>query len=203
VGGTGFYVDTLLGRLTLPDVPPNPVLRTKLEKKSVTELFSMLKKLDPARAKTIEPGHKRRLIRAIEIATGRSKSTFVGALQRDGAKPEPEILWLGINPAPEKLKESIHTRLLARMKTGMVKEAKRLHKAGLSYKRMKELGLEYRSLAELLLKEKDEHEMLEELERAINNYAKRQYRWFKRNKDIHWVTSKTEALRLAKGFISS
>jgi tRNA dimethylallyltransferase len=54
VGGTGFYVDALLGRIVLPGVAPNIVLRKQLDKKSVTELFAMLKKLDPRRAATIE-----------------------------------------------------------------------------------------------------------------------------------------------------
>ena len=43
-GGTGFYIDALLGKISLPSVPPNPKLRAKLEKKSASELFAMLKK---------------------------------------------------------------------------------------------------------------------------------------------------------------
>ena len=222
VGGTGFYTDTLLGRMTLPDVPPNPTLRTKLEKKTVEALFKELQKKDPERAKTIEPKHKRRIIRALEIAAGRSNKKPEGDLRSATARaranfqqkimrtPEGllfaqpyEILWLGISPKEEVLHKKIHTRLLARMKAGMVAEAKRLHAEGLSYKRMKELGLEYRSLAELLLGEVTKEEMLPQLEAAIRNYAKRQIRWFKRNQDITWVNSKAEALRLAKGFISS
>lgn len=227
VGGTGFYVDALLGRLTLPDVPPNPALRTKLEKKSVEQLFEMLKKKDPERAKTIEPKHKRRLIRAIEIAYGLRRNTHLrvrefsaknslspradalrSPSESTSATPErllfaqPEVLWLGINPGEKILHKKIHARLLARMKAGMLNEAKRLHKQGLSYKRMKELGLEYRSLAELLLGEVTQEEMLKRLESAINDYARRQMRWFKRNADIHWISNKSEALSLAKAFIS-
>jgi tRNA dimethylallyltransferase len=196
VGGTGFYVDALLGRIALPNVPPNPKLRARLEKKGVGELFDLLKKADPARAKTIEPHHKRRLIRALEIAAALGKSPAPAPVQKY------DVLWLGINPAPEKLKKNIHTRLVARMKQGMVNEATKLHAAGLSYKRMEELGLEYRYLTRLLQKKLTKQEFLEQLEREINKYAKRQYRWFKRNKDIHWVTNKAEALRLAKAFIS-
>jgi tRNA dimethylallyltransferase len=112
-----------------------------------------------------------------------------------------DVLWLGISPAPEKLQKNIHVRLLARIKDGMVTEAQRLHKAGLSYKRMEELGLEYRYLALLLQKKISKEEFIEQLERAINKYAKRQKTYFKRNKDIVWVSSKTEALRLAKQFL--
>ena len=52
----------------LPEVPPNHQLRKILEKKSAEELFKMLKKLSPSRAKSIDRYNKVRLIRAIEIA---------------------------------------------------------------------------------------------------------------------------------------
>ncbi len=195
VGGTGLYLDMLLGRMAYAAVPPNPALRAGLEKKSAAQLFAQLKKLDPRRAVTIEPHHQRRLIRAIEIAKAIGKSPT--------ALPEPkyEVLWLGLSPTAKKLTENISTRLRARIKAGMVAEAKRLHTAGLSYKRMEELGLEYRSLARLLQNKITQKEFEIELERAIGQYAKRQARWFKRNKDIKWVGGKAEALRLSKKFL--
>lgn len=197
VGGTGFYVDVLMGRMTLPDVPPNQSLREKLEKKDVSKLFALLQKKDPRRAATIEPEHKRRIIRALEIAEA------IGTNPEPNTEEKYEVLWLGLNPTETILHKKIHVRLLARMKAGMCAEAKQLHTRGLSYVRMKELGLEYRSLAELLLGEKTKDEMLSSLETAVKDYAKRQIRWFKRNPEIHWVTSKNEALRLVKAFISS
>jgi tRNA dimethylallyltransferase len=220
VGGTGFYIDALLGRMTLANVPPNPKLRAKLKKKSATQLFAMLKKLDSERAKNIDSKNPVRLIRAIEIATELSKKNSEGGssarLARGSSKfsaenlstPDrllftKEILWLGINPGKEKLQKNIHDRLLARMKLGMVAEARRLHTQGLSYARMEALGLEYRSLARLLQNNITKEDFLVELERAINQYAKRQMTWFKRNKEIHWVKTKPEALRLAKEFLKS
>ena len=196
VGGTGLYVDMLLGRMSYPNVPPNPTLRVRLEKKSVAQLFTQLKKLDPRRASNIEPNHKRRLIRAIEIAKAIGNSPV--------GEPEQkyEVLWIGLSPAEAVLKKNIRVRLKSRIKAGMVAEAKRLHASGLSYKRMEELGLEYRYLAKLLKKEMTPAQFEVELERAIWQYAKRQSRWFKRNKDIRWVQNKTHALRLAKAFLS-
>lgn len=76
-----------------------------------------------------------------------------------------------------------------------------MHAAGLSYKRMEELGLEYRYLSYLLQGKLTKQEFEVQLERAIWHYAKRQMRWFKRNKDIHWVKNKTESVRLAQKFI--
>ena len=193
VGGTGLYVDMLLGRMAYPNVPPNNKLRRQLEQRTTKQLFAQLQKLDPRRAATIEPGHKRRLIRAIEIAKAIGQSPI----------PHPDqkydVLWLGLNP--KNLQKNIRMRLFARIRAGMIREAKKLHAAGLPYKRMEELGLEYRYLALLLQKKLSKQEFEEQLERAIRQYAKRQMRWFKRNKDIVWVQSKSQALTLAKEFL--
>lgn len=195
VGGTGLYVDILLGRMGYAEVPPNPALRKRLASKSPAQLFTMLQKLDPSRAKTIERGNPRRLVRAIEVAKAVGKNPKATPTQTY------DVLWLGLNPAD--LDTKIHARLKARIKAGMVAEAKRLHKSGLSYKRMDELGLEYRYLARLLQKKISPAEFEIELERAIRHYAKRQGRWFKRNKDIKWVKSKFQALKLSKQFLKS
>lgn len=192
VGGTGFYIDALLGRITLPNVPPNHKLRARLDKKSVDELYAQLKKMDKARAKTIEPLHKRRIIRALEIAEALGKSPV------SKQEEKYDVLWLGIALPEEKLRQNIRIRLFARIRDGMVAEARQLHNKGLSYKRMEALGLEYRHLAELLRKNITPQEFNEQLEQAIVHYSKRQMRWFKRNKDIKWIKKKSEALTLAR-----
>lgn len=195
VGGTGLYVDMLLGRMSYPQVPPKPTLRKKLEKKSAVQLYALLQKIDPARAKTIEKQNPRRLVRAIEIAKALGKNP--------PANPEPkyEVLWLGLSPTPEKLKKNIRIRLFSRIGAGMIAEAKKLHAGGLSYKRMEQLGLEYRYLARLLQNKLTKQEFKLQLEREINQYAKRQMRWFVRNKDINWVGNKSEALLHVKNFL--
>jgi tRNA dimethylallyltransferase len=199
VGGTGLYADVLLGRMVLPEVPPNPELRAKLEKKSAAQLFKLLQKKDPERAANIEPTHHRRLVRALEIATvlGRSP-TKTSAME---GQEQYQVLWLGLNPGMEILQKRISKRLNDRLQSGMLAEAKKLHKGRLSYKRMEELGLEYRSMALYLQNKITKEEMIAELDHAITNYAKRQLKWFKRNPNIVWITSNTAALKAAKQFL--
>ncbi|OGG60794.1 tRNA (adenosine(37)-N6)-dimethylallyltransferase MiaA [Candidatus Kaiserbacteria bacterium RIFCSPHIGHO2_01_FULL_56_24] len=180
-GGTGFYIDALLGRVVLPDVPANPKLRAQLQKKSAAELFAMLKKIDPRRAKDIDSKNPVRLVRAIEIVKALGKVPAV--------KPKPlpyAIEWIGIKPDDKTLRARIHKRLLQRMKQGMVQEARRLHKAGLSYKRMHVLGLEYRYLALYLQKKITKPQLLDKIEQGNWHYAKRQMTYWRRNKDIKW-----------------
>ena len=178
-GGTGFYIDVLLGRVTLSEVPANKQLRRELKGKSTGELYARLKKLDARRAREIDKHNPVRLIRAIEIAEA------LGKVPKKKAQPLPfNVIWKNMKTSEISYPKVIHSRLLARMKRGMVAEAKRLHEEGLSYKRMEELGLEYGHLSRLLQHKVTKAQMLEELERDILRYAKRQRTYWRKNKEI-------------------
>lgn len=200
-GGTGFYIDAPIKNIHFPDAPPDNQLRKKLQEKSVTELFRMLKKLDPRRATQIDSKNKRRLIRAIEIATALGKVPY---LEVKPPSKGQETLLIGITLSPEELRRRIATRLLARIRRGMLTEVKRLHKEGLSWKRMEELGLEYRYLSRYLRGKLSRAEMMAKLETEIWHYAKRQLTWFRRDKSIHWFQpqEKEKIMRSVKKFLA-
>jgi tRNA dimethylallyltransferase len=181
-GGTGFYIDALLGNIVLPNVPPNAKLRKRLETLSAPELFALLKKKDPRRAEVIDEHNPVRLIRALEIAEA------VGASPIPRAESHYDVLWIGIDMPKEVLNEKIEKRLKARMKQGMLSEAKKLHAAGLSWKRMEELGLEYRYMARLLQKNITRKEFDTDLATEIRRYAKRQRMYWRRNTEIKWFS---------------
>lgn len=193
-GGTGQYVDAVLTSASFPEVPPNVSLRHALE-----ELFEKLKKLDSDRAETIDAKNPRRLIRAIEIATALGKVPA-----RTPATPRYNTLYIGLALPKEELDQRIHTRLLTRMRRGMIAEARRLHEQGLSWKHMDSLGLEYRFLAQFLQEKISKEEMLTLLNIAIRQYAKRQMVWFKRNKQIKWFrpNEQEKILLVAKKFLN-
>lgn len=198
-GGTGFYIQSIVDNVVLPEVPPNTKLRKKLEGKPATELFKILQKLDSRRAETIEKENPVRLIRAIEIATALGS---VPEMKKE--KSQYQILQIGLTLPDEDLKKKIHDRVIARMKKGMVKEAQKLHKGGLSWKRMYTLGLEYRYLSELLQEKFSREEFVQVLEKEIWQYAKRQITWFKRDKKIKWFspTKTKEIEREVKNFLT-
>ncbi len=181
VGGTGFYIDAVIHDTKLPEVPPNATLRKKLAKLSTERLFAMLKKIDPLRAQTIDTKNPVRLIRAIEIAKA------LGHVPRVITTNKYPVIKIGIMLPDEVLKERIHTRLLDRLTQGMLREATRLHRDGLSWRRMEELGLEYRYMARHLQGKITHNQMLQQLENEIWKYAKRQKTWFKRDKEIIWI----------------
>ncbi|MFA6386367.1 MAG: tRNA (adenosine(37)-N6)-dimethylallyltransferase MiaA [Candidatus Paceibacterota bacterium] len=212
-GGTGFYIDAVVKGTVFPDVPPNKELREKLSKKTAPQLFEILKKLDKDRAKNIDANNPVRLIRAIEIAKALG---FVPALKtKSGTNSAPaefvpdskfEVLKIGLTLPSEILKERIYTRLLSRIKKGMIKEIENLHKDGLSWKRMHSFGLEYRHVSMYLQGKFTKSEMIEKLNTEIWHFAKRQSTWFKRDLDTLWInplknSEKIKAMKEIKRFL--
>ena len=184
-GGAGFYIQAIVDNIIYPQVPPNQKLREKFKEKSGEELLKILKKLDLKRFKTIDQKNKRRIVRAIEIvkSLGKTPDLVINQLNY-------EFLQIGLKRDNQKLKEKIKERLLKRLGVGMIAEAKKLHHPPigkkLSWKRMEELGLEYKYLAIYLQNKLNKKEMIEQLNKAIWHYAKRQKTWFKKDKRINW-----------------
>ncbi len=179
-GGTGFYIDAISKGIIFPKVPPNTKFRKTLEKKSEVELFKILKKLDSRRAKNIDTKNKVRLIRAIEIAKVLGKVPKTTRI-----KPFYKFVKIGLYLPPEKLKKKVEKRVKGMFKSGLLKEIKKLKKAGISNKRLRELGFEYYEPTE----EKVISETLK--------YAKRQMTYFKRDKEIKWFDA-SKKINLSK-----
>src|SRR3989344_5799841 len=162
-GGTGQYIDALVYNISFPEVPPDKKLRARLEKLSSEKLFAMLKKLEPIRAENIDAKDPRRLIRAIEIATALGHVPHL----ETGRPSDYDMLFIGLDMDDEMLRARIKARLLARLRQGMVAEAKRLYAQGVSWKRMEEFGLEYRYLSQYLCGKISRAELVEQLNFAI------------------------------------
>lgn len=192
-GGTGFYIDAITKNIILPEVKPDLKLRKELQNKTAEDLFKMLQKLDKKRASNIDNKNKVRLIRAIEIIKTLGKVPKIKT-----EKTKYDFIKIGLFAPSEILQERINIRLQKRIKKGMIKEVRDLHeKEKISFKRLEELGLEYRYVAMYLQNKINKKEMIENLEKEILQYAKRQMTWFKRDKDIVWIdVSKDQDLKI-------
>ena len=186
-GGTGFYIDAITKGLVFPQVPPNLKLRKKLDTRSAKELFVILKKLDPRRAKNIDPHNKVRLVRAIEIATALGKVP-----QIKKTETSQEFVKIGLFLPGEKLEKKIEKRVKKMFADGLLQEIKKLKKAGVSEKRLREFGFEYSDPTQ------------EKVSTETIRYAKRQMTWFKRDPEIKWLDASEpgilkSALKLIQG----
>ena len=198
-GGTGFYIRSIIDDLKIPKVRPNIKLRKELEKKSTNELCDILKKLDKRIFKNIDKKNRVRLIRAIEIANE------LGSVPKLELKPakEYEVLEIGLLVDQDKLKDKIVVRLQKRLKQGMIQEVRNLRNSGLSWKKLFEFGLEYRFISLYLQQKISKDQMIDQLSKAIYQYAKRQMTWFKKDKRIVWIKpeERGEAEKIVKSFL--
>jgi tRNA dimethylallyltransferase len=108
---------------------------------------------------------------------------------------------IGIKKSKEELEKKIKERFLKWLKQGLIREVKTLRKIGLSWRKIEEFGIHYRVIAQYLQKKINYKKMVEDSLKEIQNYAKRQMTWFKRDSRIHWVRNYKEAEKLVKGFI--
>lgn len=197
VGGSPFYVYSVVDNLNFPKIKANTVLRKQLEKLSIETLLKHLQKLDPERAKNIETKNKRRVIRALEII----HATGLPVPKQQTPSPLFQTLLIGIKRDTKELQKSIEERFNARLKQGMIDEIEKLHAAGVSYKRLRELGLEAKYIALYLQGTLSKEKMQKQILSATFKFSKRQLTWFGKDNRIHWITQRKEAEALVRKFL--
>lgn len=197
VGGSPFYIYSVVEGWQFPDIKNNPKLRKELEKKSLQSLQTMLKKLDPKRYRTVELKNKRRVIRAVEIAK------TLGSVPKLNLNPQFDCLLLGIKKDKEELAKLVHKRQQQQFKQGMIKEVENLKKSGVSWKRLDSFGLEYRWISRYLQNKINKQEMEQRLETDTIKFSKRQMTWFSKDKNIHWIKTQKQACQLVKEFLNA
>ena len=184
-GGTGMYIESVLKGFRLLKVPENAELRRSLEGKSLEELTEILSNYKNLHNKSDFDSAKR-AIRAIEIEEfqqrGQAEATEFAPLNS---------LIIGINIDRDERRKRISARLKSRLYEGMIDEVKRILDSGVSPEDLMYYGLEYKFVTQYLIGQISQKEMVEQLETAIHQFAKRQMTWFRgmerRGFTIHWL----------------
>lgn len=204
VGGTGLYINAVVEGYQFNQVhsPESTVqsIRKKLDKLSLKQLLARLKKVDPKTFKIIDQKNRRRVQRAMEIYLVTGKTKF--ELDKK-VKPPYQFLKIGLNYPADVLKQRISKRLIERLEhEDMVGEVKRLHRQGLSWRRLEGFGLEYDWLARYCQKKISYDEMVVGLQKAIVDFTRRQWTWFKRDKKIIWENRYVAIEKRVKKFLN-
>lgn len=189
-GGTGLYIEAVLGGYSLSPVPQNPQLRESLEGKSLDELTQMLVELKQKNGSNMhnrtDVDTAQRAIRAIEIETYNLEHPTP-----ERQMPPVDSLVIGINIDRELRREKITRRLKARLEEGMCDEIRSLIDGGVNPDDLIYYGLEYKFVTEYVVGRTSYEEMFRQLEIAIHQFAKRQMTWFRgmerRGYTIHWI----------------
>lgn len=189
-GGTGLYIEAVLGGYSLSPVPQNQALRDSLEGKSLEELTRMLVELKRQNGSNMhnrtDVDTAQRAIRAIEIETYNLEHPTP-----ERQMPPVESLIIGINIDRELRREKITRRLKVRLDDGMCDEIQGLIDGGVNPEDLIYYGLEYKFITEYVIGRTSYEEMFRQLEIAIHQFAKRQMTWFRgmerRGFTIHWI----------------
>jgi len=201
-GGSGLYLESVLRNYHLVEVAPDMELRAQLSEKSDEELTELLKSYGPIH-NTTDTSHRKRLIRALEIAIAGN-----GREQHPDKNPERKSIIIGIRFEVAERRRRITQRLKQRLDEGMIDEVQRLL-LGISPENLIYYGLEYKYITEYLTGKYSYEEMFARLNTAIHQFAKRQMTWFRgmerRGLKIHWLEGEDpdefkieEALRLLR-----
>lgn len=184
-GGTGLYLESVLRGYRLIPVPENPALRKSLEGKTLSELTEILKGYKTLH-NTTDVDTTKRAIRAIEI-----EECYRNTPVEAGAFPDLKSLNIGIDISRDMRRELISSRLEKRLEEGMIDEIKGLLAKGISADDLIYYGLEYKYVTLYVTGQLEYKYLLQELEVAIHQFAKRQMTWFRgmerRGIHIEWI----------------
>ncbi len=128
VGGTGFYIRSVINPFDTYMIPPDKVLRNNLEKLNLEDLQKKLKAEDLLRWEGMNDSDRknpRRLIRAVEVA--KWKQNFAQKFYGIKSIPQENILFIGLRTDFKNiLREKINKRIEKRVKQGAIEEVKKL-----------------------------------------------------------------------------
>ena len=185
-GGSGLYIEAATCGYHLPDVPPDPALRTELEKLPTEELIARYEAIRKPH-NTTDYDTRQRLIRALEIALYEEAHP----VNRTAFLPR-KTKYIGISVSREERNARIDRRLRARLEEGLVEEVRGLLARGLKPEDLLYYGLEYKYVTLYLTSALTYEEMVTRLQTAIHQFAKRQMTWFRgmerRGIEIEWRT---------------
>lgn len=178
IGGTGFYIDTVTGKVNLEKKQPNFELRKQLEHLNLEELQKKLQKLNPEIYSKIDQKNPARLTRAIE------KELTAKDTQPEKYKlKDYEFTYIGATAPREVLYKRVDS-WLEKIWPELLKETKKLIEMG--YGNTPQIkGLIYKSVPD---------NNMQKAKFDLHGYIRRQLTWFKKNPNITWLDITQENL---------
>lgn len=199
VGGTGLHVRAVVDRLQVP--PRFLSIRDEIELIPETAfLYRRLKDLDPLASEKIEPGNRRRIVRALEVTlgTGRPFSSFGPGLDVYPPSPFTEI---GIRMPRDLNDLRIAERYKRQIEDGFVEEVKNLVSDGRELSKTASQALGYKQIISYIEGENTLDEAIESAIASTRRFARRQEKWFRRDPRIQWMELQEDPFELLEEVI--
>ena len=196
-GGTGLYMDSLIKGNDFAPFPSTGV-REKLEAQADAEgmehMLCRLKQIDPEAAARLHLSDRKRVIRALEVYLETGETITEHNQKTQAIPPKYTPLWLGLDFAERsELYRRIDLRVGLMLEMGLVEEIRTLLNSGIPEKCTAMQAIGYKEFVAALDGQCTLEEAADEVRKSSRHYAKRQLTWFRRNKNIHWLTRDTGA----------
>ena len=194
-GGTGLYMDSLIrGNDFAPF--PSTGMRKKLEARADAEgmeaMLEHLRSIDPESAARLHLADRKRIIRALEVYYETGETITAHNIKTQAIPPRYNPLWLGLDFADRaELYRRIDLRVGLMLEMGLVQEIKDLLASGIPAKCTAMQAIGYKEFIAALDGQCTIEEAADEVRKSSRHYAKRQLTWFRRNKNVRWLTRNT------------
>ena len=155
-----------------------------LRDEGVESLAGQLKELDPVSYEELDLSNGQRVIRALEVSmyTGKPFSSFK---TRRFKERDFEIVKIGLERPREELYERINARVLKMIHHGLEEEARRM----LPFRDLPALQtVGYKEMFEYFDGKYDMEKTIAHIQANTRHYAKRQLTWWRRDKEIRWLS---------------
>ena len=194
-GGTGFYIQALLYDIDFTeeeardDIYREELLRISAQEGGAEKLFSMLSEADPETAGVIDRYNLKRVIRALEYFHLHGRSIAEHNREQEARKSDSpfDYRFFVLNGERQALYERIDRRVDQMISDGLVEEAVRLREQGLRMDSTAAQGIGYKEIYAYLDGRCSLEEAIETIKRNSRRYAKRQFTWFRREKNAVWI----------------
>jgi tRNA dimethylallyltransferase len=204
-GGTGFYYRALTRGL-FPGPGKHAALRRRLEsiaeRRGVTWLHRMLRRVDAGSALRIQPRDLKRLVRALEVyfLTGVPMTTHFA----ETASPLPDIdlIAIGLRLPAAQISERVTRRVDEQFARGLLDEIRTLLARGIPETARPFGGLVYRQALEHLHGVRDEAGTRALIVQENRRYARRQLIWFRKEPNLVWFEGPGESSSTIAGVTS-
>ena len=196
VGGTGFYYRALTRGL-FPGPGRDAALRQRLtdvgERRGVTFLHRLLRRVDRESAERIQPRDLKRIVRALEVffLTGRPLTAHFA--ETASPLPDVEVLAIALRLPAATISARVTTRVDEQFERGLLDEIRGLLRSGVPESARPFGGLVYRQALEHLHGMRDEAATRALIAQENRRYARRQLIWFRKEPNLQWFDGPGDA----------
>lgn len=191
VGGTGFYIQSLVYDISFCEQEQDIALRDKLQEFAdiygAHALHEKLKDIDPVSYETIHENNVKRTIRAIEFYE-QTKTPISAHNEQERQKTSPyNFAYFVLTDDRQVMYERIEQRVDKMVEQGLIEEVRTLKNMGYHRDMVSMQGLGYKEILDYLDGKLTQEEAIAKIKLETRHFAKRQLTWFRREQEVIWI----------------